>query len=189
MLQCPCWVPAIYHWCVDILSRYDLFWWLEPEKIAFCLQRSETKYRYFIWAKPSTALRAVMVHSACRIALLLASFDVALPSEREKPSWIDWTIEISPSMRLVLLCWFPVRRSHFRVSHHATCCVRRSFTSYRTVVHIFSHFDARIRRSYMLRETARASPQVRQHFNCARANGFLFAQPIALISFLSYDAD
>ena len=38
---------------------------------------------------------AVMVHSASRIAPLLASFDVALPSEREKPSWTDWIIEIS----------------------------------------------------------------------------------------------
>ena len=30
--------------------------------------------------------RAVMVHSAHNIALLLASFNVTLPSEREKPS-------------------------------------------------------------------------------------------------------
>ena len=51
-----------------------------------CLQHSETKYRYFIWAKRSTALSAVMVYSARRIALLLASFNVALPSERENPS-------------------------------------------------------------------------------------------------------
>ena len=43
------------------------------------------------------------VHSARRIAILLAAFDVALPSEREKPSWIDWTIEISPCTRWVLL--------------------------------------------------------------------------------------
>ena len=35
----------------------------------------------------------------------------------------------------------------------------------------------------MLRETARAAPQVPQHFDCARANGSLFAQPVALISF------
>ena len=45
-----------------------------------------TKHRCFIWAKRSTAQRAVMVHSARSIALLLAPFDVALPSEREKPS-------------------------------------------------------------------------------------------------------
>ena len=86
-LQCLCWKPTIYHRFADILSKYDLFWWLAPEKIEFCLQRSWTKYRCCIWAKRSTARRAVMVHSARSIALLLASFDVALPSEREKPSW------------------------------------------------------------------------------------------------------
>ena len=85
-LQFPCWKPTVYHRFVDTLSRYDLFWWLVPEKIAFSLQRSGTKYRCFIWAKRS--------HSARSIALLLASCDVVLPSEREKPSWIDWTIEI-----------------------------------------------------------------------------------------------
>ena len=98
--QCPCWKPTTYHRFVDILSRYALLWWLVPEKIAFCLQHSGTKYRYFIWAKRSTTRRAAMVHSARRSALLLASFDVALPSERKEPSWIDWKIEISPSM-----CW------------------------------------------------------------------------------------
>ena len=56
------------------------------EKIAFCLQRSGTKYRYFIWAKWCTALRAVMVHSERGIVLLLASFDVDLPSESKKQS-------------------------------------------------------------------------------------------------------
>ena len=75
-LQCLCCQPTIYRRFVDILPRYDLFWWLVPEKIAFCLQRSGTKYRCFIWAKRSTARRAVMVHSARRITLLLASFDV-----------------------------------------------------------------------------------------------------------------
>ena len=97
LLQCPCMKPTIYHRFVDILSRYALFWWLVPEKIAFCLQRSETKYRYFIWAKRSTARRAAIVHSERHFALILASFDVALPSESEKPSWIEWKIEISPS--------------------------------------------------------------------------------------------
>ena len=56
------------------------------KKIAICLQRSGTKYRCFIWAKRSMARGAVMVHSARSIATFLASFDVALPSEREKPS-------------------------------------------------------------------------------------------------------
>ena len=38
-----------------------------------------------------------MVYSALSIALLLASFDVAQSSEREKSSWIDWTmIDILP---------------------------------------------------------------------------------------------
>ena len=55
-----------------------------------------TKYRYFIWAERSTARCAVMVHSERRIALLSASLNAALPSEPEKPSWIDWTIEIFP---------------------------------------------------------------------------------------------
>ena len=35
-LQCLCCQPTIYCRFVDILSRYDLFWWLIPEKIAFC---------------------------------------------------------------------------------------------------------------------------------------------------------
>ena len=38
-LQCPCWKPTTCHRLVDILSRYDLFWWRVPKKIAFCLQR------------------------------------------------------------------------------------------------------------------------------------------------------
>ena len=58
-------------------------------KNAFCLQRSGTKYRYFIWAKRRTAWRAVMVKSARSIALLLASFYAALPSEREKLNRLD----------------------------------------------------------------------------------------------------
>ena len=36
------------------------------------------------------------------LVLLLVSFDVALPSEREKLSWIAWTIEIFRSTRWVL---------------------------------------------------------------------------------------
>ena len=119
-LQCPCWKQTIYHWFVYILSRYALFWWLVPEKIAFCLQHSETKYRYFVWAERSTALRTVMAHSALSIALLLASFDVVLPSEREKPSWIDWKIKISSSTRWGLLCLSFAHRLSSRVSHHAT---------------------------------------------------------------------
>ena len=44
----------------------------------------------------SPALRTVMIHSVRSIALLLASFDIALPIEREKPSWITRTIRIPP---------------------------------------------------------------------------------------------
>ena len=74
--------------------------------------------------------------------------------------WIAWTIEIFPSILWVLHGQFPARRSRFRVSHHATCCARRSLTSYWPVVCTWSHFDARFRRRNMLRETARAPPQV-----------------------------
>ena len=38
--QCPCWKLTIYHRFVYLWSRYALFWWLVPEKIAFCLQAS-----------------------------------------------------------------------------------------------------------------------------------------------------
>ena len=187
-LQCLCCQPTIYRWFVNILPRYDLFWWLVPEKIAFFLQLSGSKYRYFIWTKRSTVRRSVMVHSARSIALLLASFDVALPSESKKPSWIDWTIEICPSTRWLLLNWFPVRMSRFRVSHHATYCARRSLPSYRPVVHTCSHFGTRVRRRDMPRRTAHTPLQVPQHFDGARANGPLFAPPVGLISFKLYGA-
>ena len=81
------------------------------------------------------------------------------------------------------------RASHFRASHHSTYCARRSLTSYRPVVHTCSHFGARVRRRHMPRETARAPPQVPQHFDGARANGSLFAPPVDLMSFTSYGAD
>ena len=188
-LQCPCWKPTTYHRFVDILSRYALLWWLVPEKIAFCLQHSGTKYRYFIWAKRSTAYCAAMVHSARCIALLLAPFDFTLPSEREKPSRIDWKIEISPHTRWVLLYLFPARMSHFRASHHATCCARRSLTSCRPVMHMCSYLGARVRCHDMPRGTARAPPQVPQHFDGAWANESLFGPPVDLFSFTWYGAD
>ena len=131
--------------------------WRVPEKIMFYLLCSETKYRYFIWAKRSTARRAAMVHSARSIAFLLASFDVVLPSEREQPSWIDWKIEISPSTRWGLLSLSPARRSSFRVSHHTTYCVLLSLTSYRPDVHTCSHFGVRVRRRHMQRERESAT--------------------------------
>ena len=153
---------------------------LVPEKIAFCLQCSGTKYRYFIWAKLSTAWRAGMVHSARSIALLLASLNAALPCECEKPSWIDWTIEISP--------WGPPPCVEFcSVCSQSTCrifewaitqpivqCARRSLTSYRPVMHTCSYFGARVRHRNMPRGTARALQQVPQHFDNARANGLIF---------------
>ena len=41
----------------------------------------------------------------------------------------------------------------------------------------------------MPRETARAPPQVPQHFDGARANESLFAPPVDLISFTLYGVD
>ena len=41
--------------------------------------------------------------------------------------------------------------SHFRASHHATYCARRSFTTYRPVMHACSLFGARIRHRHMMR--------------------------------------
>ena len=113
-------------------------------------------------------------------------FDFALPSEHENLSWIDWIIEISPSTRWVL---FAARKSHIRASHHTTYYARRSLTSYQPVVHTCSHFCARVRRRHMLRKTARVPPQVPQYFEGVWANGFLFAPPAALISFILYGAD
>ena len=138
---------------------------LVPEKIVLSLQCSGTNYRYFIWAKRSTsctAWRAEMVYSACSIALLLASFHIALPSEREKQDWIDWTIKISTSKRWFLLGWCPKCRLCFQLSHHATYRARRSLTSYRPVVHMRYHFSACVRRHHMPRGTTRAPPEVPQ---------------------------
>ena len=50
-------------------------------------------------------------------------------------------------------------------------------------------FGARVRRRHMLRETARAPLQVPQHFDGERANGFLFAPLVDLISFTLYGAE
>ena len=72
LLQCLCCQPTVHCLFVNILLRYDLFWWLVPEKIGFCFSFLGQKYWYFIWANLSTARRAVMVQSACSMALLLA---------------------------------------------------------------------------------------------------------------------
>ena len=65
----------------------------------------------------------------------------------------------------------------FRESHHATYCVRRSLTSYQPVMHMFSHFGARVCRRHMMRATACVQQQVPQHFDGVRENGSLFAPP------------
>ena len=130
-LQCLCCLQTIYHQFVYILPSYDLLWWLVPEKIAFCLQCSGTKYLNFIGAKQSTPWLVVMVHSVLQITLLLDSFDVVLPSESKKLSWINWTVEIfkSPLIHWFLLGWFPALMLCFQVSHSATYCAQRSLTS------------------------------------------------------------
>ena len=98
-----------------------------------------------------------MCHLANAVPLLetnlLPSFDVALPSERKKPSWINWMIELST--RWVMLCRFPAHRSRFRMSHHANYWERQSLKLYRPAVHMCSHFGASVCR-HMLRETSRA---------------------------------
>ena len=89
-LQCPCCKPShltdnispVCRYIIEICPVLMACASIVHEKIAFCLQRSGTKYRYFIWAKRSTARHPAMVRSARSIALILASFDVSLPSIR-----------------------------------------------------------------------------------------------------------
>ena len=90
-LHCPCRKPTKYHKFVDIFSKYDLLWGLVPEKNCILLAAFLDKIPL------STAWHAMMVYSVRSIVLLLASFDVALPSKREKLSWIAWIIKVSPS--------------------------------------------------------------------------------------------
>ena len=136
---------------------------------------------------------SVIVHSA-----LLAAIDVVLPSECQKPRWIDWTIEIVLSTCSVLLGRFPAGRSRFRVRHHAAYCARRSLTSYRPVEPTCSHFGARVRHRHMLLETARAPSQVQRslmiwrraspgQWVSLRAAGC--SAQLAPIRFTSYGAD
>ena len=96
--------------------------------------------------------------------------------------WIAWTIEIFPSILWVLHGQFPARRSRFRVSHHATWCARRSLTSYRPVVRTWSHFDARFRRRKMLRETARAPPQVPNILRAREPMGLFSRRKLLLLA-------
>ena len=77
--------------------------------------------------------------------------------------------------------------SHFRASHYATYCVRRSLTSY---MHTCSPTLLRARcRRHIMCETPRAQQQVPQHFDGTLANGSPFTQPVDLISFTSHGAD
>ena len=99
------------------------------------------------------------------------------------------SIQVSPSARLVLLGWFPALRSRFQVSHHATYCTQQSLASYLPVVHMCSHFGARVCRRHVLCETTHAQQQVPQHVDSVQTNGSLFSQAVALISFTLYGAD
>ena len=153
LLLCQCWKPTICHWFVHILLRYVI-----TVMIACNWEKSVLLAAF--WDKILMFRESVTVRSACSITLLLAWFDVALPSEREKQSWIKWTIKIiSPFKRWALLCWFPARRSCFQASQHAYCA-RRSWTPCRPVAHTCSHFGARCRRHQMLCETARAGSSI-----------------------------
>ena len=40
-------LSPVCRYIIEICRDYALFWWIVSEKIAFCLQRSGTKYRYF----------------------------------------------------------------------------------------------------------------------------------------------
>ena len=170
-----------------MLSRYDLLWWIVPEKSRSVW--SVLDQNIDISFGQNGAPLGALWWSTQRAVLLLASFDVALLSKRENPSWINWIIETSSSMHWVWLRRFPVRRSRFQASHHSTYCGRLSSTSYRPVVHTCSHFGARVRCRHMLCEIVLVPLQVLQHFDAAQGNGSLFAPPIALISFTMYVAD
>ena len=122
------------------------------------------------------------------ITLLLASFDVVLPSESKKPSWINWTIEISPSMCWFLFCWFPACMSRFRASHGANYCG--------SCAHAVQHCMWRLWRAQKWEHVCTTGQydvkdrcKVPQHFDGSLANESLFAMPGDLISFTSYGAD
>ena len=73
--------------------------------------------------------------------------------------------------------------SHFRASHHATYCARRSLTSYRPVTHTCSHFGARVRRRHMMRETARAcSPRSLNVFTAREPTGLSSRRQLILLA-------
>ena len=101
-LQCPCWKPTICHWFVDVV-----IW---PVMIACNWENCVLGQNTHHWFRPNGVpmMYPITYGDGLRCApnrALICFFDIALPSERKKPSWIAWTIEISPST-----CWvFPGR--------------------------------------------------------------------------------
>ena len=149
-MLCPCWKPAIYHRFVDTLSRCDLFSWLISEK-------NRVLFAVFCDKISSIARRAVKVYSTRSIALLLASFHIALPNELENPSWIDWTIEIFPRCAdFCLVCSPRACRVFERANtqpivrddpwHHIDLLCIRALTSARAFAAATCHAGPRARR-------------------------------------------
>ena len=156
-----------------------------------CFQRCMTKYWYFTWDKRSTARRAVMVHSTRRIALILASFKVAIPSKSKKPSWIDWTIKIFPRALNILFFARSVPLAHNAFSSEPSrnlLCVTilGIISTSGCCASVLSLRGARVRRRNMSRGTERARPRSLSIVMArVESNGSLFAPPVDLISFTS----
>ena len=127
LLQWACCQLTIYHRFVNISSRYDLFWWLIPEKIAL------TVLIAVFSDKIPTFHLGWMEHC-------LACCDAPLCAQQ-------------CTLRLIGFIWCCAKLSTwmlcFWVTHHAPYCVWLSLTSYWPVVHTCSHFCTRIRRCSM----------------------------------------
>ena len=194
LLQCPCCQPTTYHWFVDILSRYDLFWWFVPEKC--------------IWAKRpwSTALRAVMVHSVLSIALAaLISFIgcCATKCKRENKllSWINCSIEISPSMRWFFALLVSRMQVAFSIepSQNLLCLTILDIIS-TCCAYVLSLQRACLQPLHVAQNSV-LPPQVPQHFDRAPRKSQYYCpgpiglssrhppRPVDLISFTSYGTD
>ena len=101
----------------------------------------------------------LLTTSARSVALLLASFDVALPSEREKPSWIDWRIEISSSTRWVLLTAQSIPRAQVASSSEPSrylLCATILYIISTSCVYMLSRQRARSQQPHASRDRARA---------------------------------
>ena len=123
---------------VDILSRYDLFWWLVPEKIAFCLQRRRSGQNIDISFGPNRALLGAWWWSTPRSAShskLLHLMLSYLVNARNQAELTELSRFSPPCVEFCLVG--SQRRSRFWVSHHTTYCTLRSLTSYRPVVHTY----------------------------------------------------